>query len=782
VTAAGSTGGEAVVLAPGSWARPLDWLPGLSAHIAAVAPQRDATLYLDARAADVEPLTVRMLVQRACAYLSDGLEFGQVVLLEGAVDTPPESEPVGGPAELLERLGVEVAPLEETPFAITQHARWVKVLVDALQADIDRSRLEAAPRVAVGDLPLVSVPVAAYGSADALRERALPSVLAGAYPNIEVLVCSEDRRPDARAAVEAIGDPRLRYVELGEGPAHPSRPQAFAQSAGAYAVNRLMDEARGACIAPLDHDEAFTVDHMLFLLDALRRSGGDFVCGVAMSEDAGGAWRLRGSPPFARTQVFNGTVMYSSRLIHMRRDPLSWLLDEPADWNLWRRMRDTGASIHHVVAAISVHFKRPSDVLRRERDQPVFEERLATDILETSACELLRVSSRLRGARGLPVRPNRRRPVPPAPRPRRLAWLDTHFPLWLSGFRWHEAKAMRELLPDMAFFSGQPTGQSWPVPVHALAEFPAIAGELGITDVYCVFLNFTVSLLGLQGHPGTATCAGIPPDMGIAPALWNRGVRLHTTLYPGGGLVSAADPELLRLVAARSETVFTNTAEVVAAIPEAIRIAGPMGTAVYEYRPRPRGRPFRLVFAADDRPRKGLDTALAAFALLDDRFHLDIAGPNERYLEGIPQDRITLHGILEQAKLRDLYWAADAFVSPVRPEGTDGPPEELGLVDGFPTSTACEALASGCALISANPRGEDWIVRDGEHYLEIPVQDHVALAEALDLLERDRDLRDRLAEHGAARVREVMDASKVARAKVQAMGFAVASPSPSQLS
>jgi glycosyltransferase involved in cell wall biosynthesis len=330
---------------------------------------------------------------------------------------------------------------------------------------------------------------------------------------------------------------------------------------------------------------------------------------------------------------------------------------------------------------------------------------------------------------------------------------------------------MLELLPDMAFFTAEPTGEDWPVPVHPVSEFPVLARELGITDVYSVFLNFAVSLLALHGHPGTATCGGIRPDMGIAPVLWNRGIRFHTTLYPGGGLVTGTDPELLRAVAMRAQTVFTNTAEVVSAVPEAIRIAGPMATEFYAFRPRPRHDPLRLVFAADDRPRKGLDTALTALDLLDDRFHLHIAGPNERYLAGAPLERITFHGILEQAKLRDLYWSADVFVSPVRPEGPDGRPGEVGLVDGFPTSTACEALASGCALVSSNPRAEDWIVSAGEHYLEIPVQDHRALADALDRLERDRLLRDQLAERGAARIREVMDVRKVAQAKLEAMGL-----------
>lgn len=761
------------MMTPASWARPLDWLPTLSAYIAAAPPDQDIGLYLDARTADVDQQTVRALVERACTYLSDGLDFGQVVLLEGTVETPAGCEPVDGPADLLEHLDLAVPTLEDSPHAIVQHARWVKALVDATQNDIDRRRIEAAPRPQIVGLPLVTVRIPTYGSTDALLGRTIPSVLAGAYPNVEILVCSDGPQPHARAGVEAIKDPRVRYVELSKRPLYPSRAEAFWQTAGTFAVNRLLDEARGEFFAPLDHDDAFTFDHILMLLNALRQGGADFVFGQAMSERATGAWDLIGRAPLEHGHIVHSTVMYSRRLAHMRYDPQAWLLDEPGDWNLWRRMRDAGAVIHYVPATVAIHFKERSSIDYKEWDPYTREAETATDIVET-APGLLLVSSPLHGARGLPVRRGAR-PRAPAPEPpRKLALLDTHFPLWLSGFRWHEAKAMLELLPDMEFFSAAPTGESWPRPVHALADFPVLSRELGITDVYSVFLNFAVMLLGLQSHPGTTTCGGIPHDMGIAPVLWNRGIRFHTTLYPGGGLVTNTDPELMRAVAARSETVFTNTAEVVAAVPEAIRIEGPMGTAFYEYRERERRTPFQIVFAADDRPRKGLDTALTAFDQLDERFHLHIAGPNERYVQGRPRDRITLHGFLEQPKLRGLYWACDVFVSPVRPEGPDGQPGEIGLVDGFPTSTACEALASGCALISSNPRHEDWILTAGDHYLEVPAQDHVALAQALDLLERDRDLRDRLAKQGAARVRERMDVRRVAGAKLEAMQFNLA--------
>jgi glycosyltransferase involved in cell wall biosynthesis len=770
-----STTGEALVLAPGSWSRWLDWLPALSAYIVAVPPDCDITLCLDGRSADIDPGTLRAIVQRACEYLSEGLEFAPVALLEGTVAAPRHSERVRDRRELSQRLELEVRPLSEDPQEIIRHALCVKQLVDGIQADVDTAALQAAPVVSVTGTPLVTVLIPTYGATDLLVNRAIPSVLAGAYPNVEVVVCSDGPQPHARAAVEAVGDARVRYIELDERPRYPSRPEAFWQTTGTFAVNRLIDEAGGGFIAPLDHHDAFTNDHIIVLLRALAHSGADFVYGQAMSEDSRGAWALLGSAPLTRGGIVQATAMYSARLSRMRYDPHAWLLDESGDWNMWRRMRNAGAAIHHVPAPVAVHFKERFSIDYREHNPEAQAEVTAADILETSANELLSVSWR----RGSTRRLARRRGVVPRPAStppaRRLALLDSHFPLWLSGFRWHEANAMLELVPEMVFFSSAPTGESWPRAVYSLAEFPALAGELGITDVYCVFLNFAVSLLGLQSHPGSATCGGIPADMGIAPVLAARGIRLHTTLYPGGGLVTDTDPELLRAVAARSETVFTNAAEVVAAVPKAIRIAGAMATDFYVLRPRPRRQPFRYVFAADNPPRKGLDTALAALSLLDDRFHLHIAGPNERYLHGVPRDRITFHGILEQAKLRELYWASDAFVSPVRPSGMEGQPGEVGLVDGFPTSTACEALASGCALISSNPRGEDWILTAGEHYLEIPMQDPAALARGLDDLERDRDLRDALAERGAARIREVMNVREVARAKLEAIGMELAS-------
>jgi SAM-dependent methyltransferase len=388
--------GDALVLRPARWSRPMDWLPALSAYVVWVPAGRDAILYLDARDADVEAGLLRSLIEAVCSFLSGGQDYAPIGLVEGSVDLPPGAEPIDGPLELVQRLGLEVPILTEDPEEIVAHARSVKQIVDAVQADIDRAAFEAAPRPALNDDSLVTVRIPTFGSTELLVERAIPSVLAGVHKNLELLVCSDGPQPGARAAVEAIEDPRVRYLELDERPIYPLRKESFWQVAGTYAVNRLLDEARGEVIAPLDHDDGFTYGHIHRLMEELM-PGGDFVYGQAMTEYPLGDWRLLGSAPLRYGEIVHATVMYTSRLRHMRYDPYAWLLDEPGDWNMWRRMQATGASVRHVPEPVAVHFKERSSIGGEQRDPAGVLADLATDVLGTPARELLTVSSRERG-------------------------------------------------------------------------------------------------------------------------------------------------------------------------------------------------------------------------------------------------------------------------------------------------------------------------------------------------------------------------------------------------
>jgi hypothetical protein len=386
--------GTILVLAP-DWRRPLEWLPILAAYVVAAPLRGDTCLALDARGAEPPADLVAKLVGSACEHLADGRPFAEVLLVADDVDITDEA--VSSAPELVDRLGLDVPELAEDARETVQHALWVKALADALLGEIDRAALAAAPPAQLDGEPLVTVRIPTYGSTDLLLERALPSVLAGSYGNVEVLVCSDGPQPHARAAVATVTDPRVRYLELPERPVYPSRPSSFWQVAGTAAVNHMLDEARGEVIAPLDHDDAFTHDHIPVLLAALR-AGGDFAYGQAMTEMPTGTWGLLGSAPLEHGRIVHASVGYSRRLAHMRHDPEAWVIDEPGDWNMWRRMRDAGARIAHVSLPIALHFKEGSSKEGRADAPSERLERMAEDLRSTGGRALLEVASPSRGA------------------------------------------------------------------------------------------------------------------------------------------------------------------------------------------------------------------------------------------------------------------------------------------------------------------------------------------------------------------------------------------------
>jgi glycosyltransferase involved in cell wall biosynthesis len=758
---------EIVALSP-DWSRPLDWLPALSAYIAFAPANGDACLCLDARDAGQMTGTVREIVAYACRYLAGEEDFAEVLLVEDDVPLP---RAVTGAEELIERLRLRPRALAARAGVIAAHARWAKALADRVRDRWAQVAFDLAPTAdATGD-PLVTVRIPTYGSTDLLVERALPSVLNGSYENVEVLVCSDGPQPHARAAVEAIDDPRLRYLELPERPAYPQGARAFWRTAGIEALNHSLDAARGDFIAPLDHDDAFTRHHVAHLLEAVRRSGADFVFGRGMMEHEDGYWTSIGWMPLQHGGVLHGSVMYSRRLGHYRYDRDCWLIDEPGDWNLWRRMAQADAHVVRLDEPVVMHFREGSSMEGRDKRESV--EEVAEDILATPARELLTIASPEHGM-WREDESRARAAGAPAPRAgRRLAVLDTTFPWSRSGFRYNEARELLRRRPDTVFFTQHHTPEVWDGPVYPLAHFDEIAAELGVTDVYAVFANFVVGLLGLDDHPDAGTVGHAVREISIADTLERRGMRFHATVYPGGGLMPVTSHELLGEIARRSATVFSNAAELLDAVPDALRIPVPMETDFYGFRPRTRGPVLRAVFAADAKPRKGLAVALAALERLDGEVHLDVVGPRRHLqLHTLPPETTTFHEWLPPERLREVYWGADVFVSPVSVEGPDAPPGEVGVVDGFPTTAASEAVASGCALIGSNPRGEDWLLRAGEHYLEIPMHDPDALADALRALATDRRERDRLARAGAQRLREVGDVRRVVAAKLAAMGLA----------
>jgi Glycosyl transferase family 2 len=271
-------------------------------------------------------------------------------------------DPISDVEQLTRAIGLRRPAQPARDDDVAEHAVAAKSLVDSIVAILERWRYLTAPDPWGEREPLVSVRVATWGGTDLLVSRAIPSVLGGDYGNVEIVVCSDGPDPAARAAVEGVADPRVRFLELERRPTYPEQPWSFWETAGSHAVNRALEHCRGSFIAPLDHDDAFTSDHIPKLLEAASSARADFVYGQALMQETNGSWVVRGSAPLAHGHITHGSVLYSGRLGHMRLDPDCWVLGEPGDWNMWRRIQALGGSPLFLPEVVFVHFRERTSI------------------------------------------------------------------------------------------------------------------------------------------------------------------------------------------------------------------------------------------------------------------------------------------------------------------------------------------------------------------------------------------------------------------------------------
>jgi glycosyltransferase involved in cell wall biosynthesis len=154
-----------------------------------------------------------------------------------------------------------------------------------------------------------------------------------------------------------------------------------------------------------------------------------------------------------------------------------------------------------------------------------------------------------------------------------------------------------------------------------------------------------------------------------------------------------------------------------------------------------------VLFVGELESRKGIDTLLAAAAMLPEALRVDlvvaIAGRlSERpdlHGEPIPPHpdglRIELLGHVSDERLRSLYAGAAAFIFPSRYEGF-----------GLPV---LEAMACGAPVIASDAASIP--EAGGEAALYFPVGDAAALAQAMERVFTDAGLADRLRDAGRKR-------------------------------
>ena len=215
--------------------------------------------------------------------------------------------------------------------------------------------------------PLVTVRMATYNRGKDLFERTIPSVLAQTYSNFELVIVGDGCTDATAEAIARIGDQRISFLNLPHRGIYPTEPTQRWMVAGSPAMNAGAERAAGRWLAPIDDDDEFAADHLAVLVNAALKGHFEMVYGkeLAYGPPAPTERPLLGVvgryPPEKGHFGFQSAI-YMSLLSFFEYETRSWLLNEPGDWNLCRRMLEAGVRIgwvDHVVTNIYPTGPRP---------------------------------------------------------------------------------------------------------------------------------------------------------------------------------------------------------------------------------------------------------------------------------------------------------------------------------------------------------------------------------------------------------------------------------------
>lgn len=231
----------------------------------------------------------------------------------------------------------EVRELQQKHFRLSRvHYDEISRLREKLKA---LRRTDAYAETFENHHPLISVPIATYNAAELLVDRAIASVREQTYDRWEIVVVGDGCTDDTEARLTELKDSRIRFVNLPFRTLNSDHPHERWWVSGAAPHNLAVELAQGEWIAPLDDDDEFLPRHMEALLDIALANRAEYVYGK--SEHADGQQVYFSFPP-ELGQVQMQSVMYLRALGFFEWDTSSWVVEEPADWNLIRRMREAG--------------------------------------------------------------------------------------------------------------------------------------------------------------------------------------------------------------------------------------------------------------------------------------------------------------------------------------------------------------------------------------------------------------------------------------------------------
>lgn len=209
--------------------------------------------------------------------------------------------------------------------------------------------------------PLVSVLLPTHNRAELLCTRALPSVLAQTYRNLEIIVAAHGCTDRTIARAFAFGDKRIRLLDVPRTRIYPPTAVNHWLAGPVVPLNAALKVARGAWLARIDDDDEWTADHVEKLLRFAQGGNFEFVSSAYHRY----AHRDADVEVIGAEDGIGGTQtwLWRSYLKFMRYNPDCWRKRWHAvnDMDLAQRMRNAGVRIGYLDEVTALIKPRPGE-------------------------------------------------------------------------------------------------------------------------------------------------------------------------------------------------------------------------------------------------------------------------------------------------------------------------------------------------------------------------------------------------------------------------------------